>query len=57
MEKVAKVKINYQIVQRRFGDTKEVIADSSLARKLIKWNPKSSDLETIIRSTWKIYKN
>ncbi len=56
VEEVTKVKINYQIVQRRFGDTKEVIADSSLARKLIKWNPKSSDLDTIIRSTWEIYK-
>ena len=57
VEKITKVRIDFEIVARRFGDSDEVIADSSNAEKLINWSPKYSDLGEIIRSTWEMYKN
>lgn len=44
-------------VDRRPGDASALYATSALAKKLIKWNPKHSDVETIIQSTWNVYKN
>lgn len=57
VEEITKVKIDFEIVARRFGDSDKVIADSSIAEKLINWSPKYSDLGEIIRSTWRMYKN
>jgi UDP-glucose 4-epimerase len=42
-------------VGRRPGDASSVYATSALAKKLIGWNPKHSDLETLVRSTWSMY--
>ena len=57
VEEITNVKIDFEVVARRFGDSDEVIADSSNAEKLINWRPKYSDLGEIIRSTWIMYKN
>ena len=57
VEEITKVKIDFEIVARRFGDSDKVIADSSIAENLINWSPKYSDLGEIIRSTWRMYKN
>jgi UDP-glucose 4-epimerase len=54
-EKIIGKKINYKIVARRFGDPSLVIADSALAKKLLGWTSKYSELEYIIKSTWKAY--
>ena len=48
-------KIEYSFTDRRAGDPNIVIAGSDKAKKLINWNPKYSDLYTIIKSTWNIY--
>ena len=48
-------KIEYSFADRRAGDPNIVIAGSNKAKKLINWNPKHSDLFTIINSTWNIY--
>ena len=48
-------KIDYKITDRRDGDPNIVISGSENAKKLINWNPKHSDLFTIIKSTWNIY--
>ena len=48
-------KIEYSFTDRRPGDPNIVIAGSNKAKKLINWNPKHSDLYTIIKSTWNIY--
>lgn len=43
-------------VGRRPGDASALYATSALARKLIAWNPKYSDVDTIVSSTWRVYK-
>lgn len=49
--------IPYQIVGRREGDPDKVIASFVKANKILKWEAKYSDLETIFESMWNIYKN
>ena len=49
-------KIEYRIEPRREGDIGSLIANADLAKKLIGWKPRYSDLDTIVNSTWEIYK-
>ncbi len=42
-------------VGRRSGDASALFATSELARKTIRWNPKHSDVDTLIASTWAVY--
>ena len=44
-EQVNKVKINYEFVARRKGDNGVVIADNSLAKSLLNWEPKKNIYE------------
>jgi UDP-glucose 4-epimerase len=44
-------------VGRRPGDPGMLTASAQLARKLIKWDPKYSDVDTLISSTWAVYRN
>ena len=37
---------------RREGDPAELIADASLGRSELGWNPQLSDLQTIVRTAW-----
>ena len=55
-EQVTKIKLDYSIDKRRDGDMDVLIANADLAKDLINWNPKSSDIKTIINSTWEVYK-
>ena len=54
---ISNQKIYYNIVDRRDGDPDTVVANAKLAKQLIGWEPKFSDLNTIINSTWEIYKS
>jgi len=56
-EEITGRKIHYKIVDRRAGDTATVVASSGLANKLLGWKPEHSDIDTIIRSMWEVYKN
>ena len=49
--------IPYRIVDRRPGDPDKLYSDSMKAKNILNWEPKFSDLDTIINSMWKIYKN
>ncbi len=49
--------IPYQIIGRRDGDPDTVVASCKKANKLLNWNAKYSDLETILSTMWNIYKN
>jgi len=49
--------IPYRIVDRRPGDPDKLYSDSMKAKNIIDWEPEFSDLDTIIDSMWKIYKN
>ena len=48
--------IDYDIRARRLGDPNVVIAKATLAKEIIGWDSKCSDLDTIINSTWEMYK-
>lgn len=47
--------VPYELSPRRAGDAPIMIASSDKAYQLLNWMPRSSDLETIIQTTWKIY--
>ena len=53
--KVTGRELKYDIVDRRAGDPEELIASSGMAKKLLGWEAKHSDLETILRSMVKVY--
>ncbi|MFA3782894.1 UDP-glucose 4-epimerase GalE [Melioribacteraceae bacterium 4301-Me] len=54
-EKVTNRKINYSVVNRRKGDPKELVASCQLAKELLGWEAKYSDLETIFTSMKPVY--
>ncbi len=45
-----------RISDRRLGDPAKLVASSAKARELLGWEAQYSDLDTIIASTWEIYK-
>ena len=48
--------IPFNIVGRRAGDPATVVAVSNRANKVLDWSTKYSDLDTLIRTSWDIYK-
>lgn len=46
-----------EVVGRRAGDTAAVLASSDYAKEVLGWTPKHSDLDTLISSTWEVYKD
>ncbi len=42
---------------RRFGDPAELVADVNKIKKELRWEPKFSDLQTIIKTAWNWHKN
>ncbi len=52
-EKVCNDKISYEITNRREGDPPILIANNTKAKKLLNWELKHSDIDTIINSAWK----
>jgi len=54
-EKISDRKVNYQVVGRREGDPAEVVADPRMAKQLLGWEAKHSDLRTLVATTWKAY--
>ena len=48
--------MNYRFVKRRQGDPPKLYAKSNLAKDLLNWSPKYSDLNTILKSKWNVYK-
>ena len=45
---------DFEVVEtdRRAGDAEQVSADYSKAKKLLDWEPKYSDIDTIIKTSW-----
>jgi UDP-glucose 4-epimerase len=48
--------IPYDIVGRRTGDPGTVLSVSKKAFALLNWSPGHSDLDTLIRSAWEVYR-
>ena len=55
-KKVSGRQIDYDFKERRKGDSDTVIANADLAKNLIGWEPIYSDLDTIINTTWDMYR-
>ena len=55
-EEVTGKAVKFEVVDRRNGDPDTIISISELANDLINWTPIHSDLDTLIRSTWQVYK-
>jgi UDP-arabinose 4-epimerase len=53
VQKYVSKKIPVRIAERRAGDPSSLVASADLASTMLGWNPKYSDLETLIRSAWK----
>lgn len=57
VEKVTRKKIKKELAPRRPGDPAMIYADNTKAGNVLDWEPKYSDLETIISTAWKWQKN
>ncbi|MFT8669713.1 MAG: hypothetical protein ABF778_08220 [Liquorilactobacillus hordei] len=46
--------INFKVINapRRGGDPDELVADSEKIRHVLGWNPRYSDINTMIQSAW-----
>ena len=53
VSKVTGKKVPVEVKSRRAGDPASIYADNTKAKKLLGWEPKHSDLETIVESAWK----
>ena len=53
--KITGVNIKADYVERRAGDPAQLTASSELAKKILGWEPKYSDVNTLIKSTWDAY--
>ncbi|MDB5104740.1 MAG: UDP-glucose 4-epimerase [Fibrobacteres bacterium] len=47
--------VKYEIVGRRAGDPPVVVASSGLAKSLLGWEARYSDVDTLLKTTWKAY--
>jgi len=56
-KKISNKEISYNFTDRRDGDPDQLFSISSLASDLLEWEPKFSDLETIIKDSWRVYSN
>ena len=55
-QKVNKVDIRFRFCERRKGDVPFLVADNSLAKRLLNWEPKR-DLNNMCEDSWNWYKN
>lgn len=53
VEKISHKDVKIEIVARREGDPDEIYADNSKVKKILKWIPQYSDIDTIIETAWK----
>ncbi len=56
VERVTGKKINWEPTDRRAGDPAILIANDSLARKVLGWEPMYKDLDEIIETAWNWHK-
>ena len=53
-ERVSGKKINYEFAPRRAGDPAVVVADNALAKEILHWTPRYTDIDEIIKTTWNL---
>ena len=52
VERVTGRKVNCEFAPRRAGDPAEVFAGNELAKKLLDWQPRYTDIDEIIQTVW-----
>lgn len=57
IEKVSRKKVIVEYANRREGDPDRLVADPSNIKKELGWEPKYSDIDTIVETAWKFHKN
>ncbi len=57
VKKISGKDFKVHVVNRRAGDPPKLLANSALAKKLLNWEPQYSDIETIVKTTLKVYLN
>ncbi|TGK04190.1 UDP-glucose 4-epimerase GalE [Leptospira langatensis] len=57
VEKISGKKLQYKIGPRREGDPAILIADNAKAKKILGWDPKFANIETIVSSAWEFHKS
>lgn len=57
IEKISGTKIIIKEEPKRAGDPACLVADSSIAKQELEWQPKNSDLSTIITTAWNWHKH
>jgi len=55
--KVTGKSIPAKIAGRRSGDPAKLYASSAIAKSLLGWEARYSDMETLIKTSWEVYKN
>ena len=55
-EEISGNNIEFEVTDRRPGDSGTVIASFEKANKIIGWQPENSNLNTMLESTWEVYK-
>lgn len=55
IESITKKKVLYKIAAPRLGDPPLLVADRHLANEVLAWNPRYSDLDTLITTAWDWY--
>jgi UDP-glucose 4-epimerase len=55
-KRISSRNIDYKIAARRTGDSAIVLANSAYAREFLGWKAEFSDLDTLLETTWAIYK-
>ena len=55
IEFISMKKIKFKIVDKRIGDSGTIISSSDMAKSLIGWSPKFSNIDNIIKTTWSVY--
>lgn len=53
-ERVTGRKINYEIAPRRAGDPSVIVANNEYANKILGWQPKYTNIDEIIKTTWNL---
>ena len=53
LEEVTGTQARYTVSARREGDPAVLVASSEKAKRLLRWEPKNSDIHTILRDAWK----
>jgi len=57
VKKITKIDFPVEIGPRRLGDADALYANNSKIKRVLGWEPKYSDLKTIIETAWKWHKN